>query len=295
MQQMFPSEDAAAAYLRGVRWPDGFACRLCGWQGDPYVFVNKPTILRCRKCKRDTSMTAATVMHATRVPLQVWFWAAYLLTTQPSGRSATQFQQELGLSRYETAFQILHKLRAAMVRHDQGRIGGKWPVEVSEVCLGGKTGARNARGQVVVAGAVEIRDTVITDSSRMVYPGELRLQVVSDRNAHALETFVTQNVEPCSHIITDEWIAYDGLGQLGYDHEAAAVDGDPVKTDAALPMSHLVFTSLKAWLLGTHHGVSPKYLQSYLNEFVFRFNRQSRPLTTFHSLLGIGRAGDLAP
>jgi hypothetical protein len=63
-------------------------------------------------------------MHATRTPLQVWFWAAYLVTTQTSGESALQFQRQLGVSRYETAFQILHKLRAAMVRPNRRRVAG---------------------------------------------------------------------------------------------------------------------------------------------------------------------------
>src|SRR5450756_2769210 len=100
MQQMFPSEGAAAAYLRAVRWPEGFACRFCGWNGEPYAFENKSAILRCRKCQRDPSITADSVMHATRTPLQVWFWAAYLVTTQTPGQSAVQFQRQLGLSRY---------------------------------------------------------------------------------------------------------------------------------------------------------------------------------------------------
>ena len=130
MQRMFPDEKAAAAYLRAVRWPDGFACRHCGWQGDPYVFENRPTVLRCRKCHHDTSITSNTVMKDTRTPLLVWFWAAYLVTTQTPGESALQIQRQLGLNRYETAFQILHKLRAAMVRPDIDRIGRNWPVEV---------------------------------------------------------------------------------------------------------------------------------------------------------------------
>lgn len=125
MQHMFPDENAAAAYLRAMRWPDGLVCRFCDWKDEPYVFENRTTVLRCRKCRHDTSITADTVMHATRTSLQVWFWAAYLVTTQTPGESALQFQRQLGLRRYETAFQILHKLRAAMVRPDRDRIGGK--------------------------------------------------------------------------------------------------------------------------------------------------------------------------
>lgn len=289
MQQMFPSEVAAAEYLRTVRWPDGFTCRFCGWIGEPYIFKNKPTILRCRRCRRDTSITVDTVMHATRTPLQVWFWAAYLVTTQTPGQSAAQFQRQLGLSRYETAFQILHKLRTAMVRPDRDRIGDKWPVEVDEVYVGGKTRGegRGVHHKAIVAGAVEARTKAVKSGKRIIYSGRLRLQVVRDRSEKVLETFVVESVEPKSQIITDGWIGYDSLSGLGYDHKPVVLGGDPEKTDQALPMIHLVFSNLKAWILGTHHGVSPQHLQAYLNEFVFRFNRRFYPMTAFNSVLGI--------
>lgn len=289
MQQMFPSEGAAAAYLRAVRWPEGFSCRFCGWNGEPYVFENKPAVLRCRKCQRDTSITADTVMHATRTPLQVWFWAAYLVTTQTPGQSAIQFQRQLGLNRYETAFQILHKLRAAMVRPDRDRIGGKWPVEVDEAYVGGRTRGegRGVHHKVMVVGAVEVCTKAVKSCKRTIYAGRLRLQVVKDRSAKALETFVAGSVEPQSRIITDGWAGYDGLSGLGYDHKPVILGGDPEKTDKVLPMIHLVFSNLKAWILGTHHGVSQQHLQAYLNEFVFRFNRRFYPMTAFNSVLGI--------
>lgn len=127
-QRMFPDERACGNYLERVRWPDGFVCPRCGAVGEAYRFENRPTVLRCRDCRRNTYLTAGTVMHATRTPLQVWFWGAYLVTTQTPGMSALQFQRQLGLRRYETAFQVLHKLRAGMVRPDRDRIGAQWPV-----------------------------------------------------------------------------------------------------------------------------------------------------------------------
>jgi transposase-like protein len=86
---------------------------------------------------------------------------------------------------------------------------------------------------------------------------------------------------------TDGWNGYDELAKLGYSHEPLALDGDPEKTDAHLPMLHIAFSNLKAWLLGTHHGVSHHHLQAYLNEFVFRFNRRFYPMTAFNSALGL--------
>src|ERR1035438_216515 len=289
MQRMFPDEKAAATYLRAVRWPEGFACRHCGWQGDPSLFENRPAVLRCRKCQHDTSLTSDTVMKDTRTPLRVWFWAAYLVTTQTPGESALQIQRQLGLSRYETAFQILHKLRAAMVRPDVDRIGCHWPVEVDETYVGGKTRGegRGIHHKAIVIGAVEVRTKAEKGGKRPMYAGRLRLRVVKDRGAKALEAFVTGNVAPHRPVVTDGWVGYDGLNALGYDHKPVVLGGDPEKAEKALPMIHLVFSNLKAWILGTHHGVSPQHLQAYLNEFVFRFNRRFYPMTAFHSVLGL--------
>ena len=123
-QRFFPDDAACAAYLEKSRWSDGFACPHCGIVGDPFRFKNRPGVLRCRSCRKNTGLTVGTVMERSHMPLSVWFWAAYLVASQTPGLSAVQFQRRLGLSRYETAFGILHKLRSAMVRPDQDRIGG---------------------------------------------------------------------------------------------------------------------------------------------------------------------------
>ena len=97
----------------------------CGTAGEPFHFENRPGVLRCRQCRQNTGLTVGTVMERSHTPLNVWFWAAYLVASQTPGMSAVQFQRQLGLSRYETAFQILHKLRSGMVRPNQDRIGGQ--------------------------------------------------------------------------------------------------------------------------------------------------------------------------
>lgn len=115
--RLLPDDAACAAYLEKVRWPGGFVCQYCGLHDEPSRFPNRSfVVLRCRSCKRDTSLTADTVMQRTHMPISIWFWAAYLVSSQTPGMSAVQFQRQLGLKRYETAFQILHKLRVAMVR-----------------------------------------------------------------------------------------------------------------------------------------------------------------------------------
>ena len=92
---------------------------------------------------------------------------------------------------------------------------------------------------------------------------------------------------PGSLIVTDDGSGYGSLRTRGYDHHAIAKGGDPELAEAFMPIIHLVFSNLKTWLNGIHHGVSAKHLQAYLNEFAFRFNRQFHPFNAFRSLLGV--------
>ena len=304
-QKLFPDDAACVAYLERIHWRESFKC-ACGWVGEPYRFVAKPHILRCRSCQADTSLTAGTVMQGTRTPLSTWFWASYLVTTMTTGMSAVQFQRQLGLSRYETAFQILHKLRACMVRPDQDRIGGKGSehVEVDETWIGGKTHGegRGVHHQTCVVGAVEVRTrkpkgyadphTKAAPRRGGRYAGRLRLAVSPNRTAKSLTGFVQQAVEPGTLIITDDWAGYAKLTTLGYQHLAVAERNDPNVAEDYLPIVHLIFSNLKTWLQDIHHGVAPQHLQAYLNEFTFRFNRRFYPFNSFRSLLGIAADSD---
>jgi transposase-like protein len=302
-QRLFPDEAACAAYLESSRWRDGFLCPYCGVVAEPIRLSSRPGILKCRTCRRQTGLLAGTVMERSHTPLNIWFWAAYLVASQTPGMSAVQFQRQLGLSRYETAFGILHKLRAGMVRPDQDRIGGKptgQHIEVDETYVGGRTRGegRGVHHKVLVACAVEVRrrkpGTAQDKRKNGRYAGRVRLAIVPDRSGESLCGFVKSTVAPPTLVVTDDWSGYAGLGKLGYTHHAVAERGNPQVAEDFLPMTHLVFANLKSWLLGIHHGVSAKHLQAYLNEFTFRFNRRFHPFIAFRSLLGIA-VGTEAP
>lgn len=314
-QRQFPDEAACVGYLYGKRFPDGFVCHYCGLSegeaGPPYTFSDRPTVYRCRRCKRDTSLTAGTIMHRSKQPLSTWFWSAFLVTGLTPGMSAVQFQKMLGIERYETAFQMLHKLRAGMVRPERDPIGQKFPVEVDETYVGGATQGkgRGVTDKVLVIGAVEVMPNRGPDKDkakgeeppgpakkrpshrgghgRGIVAGRLRLQVVPNRKQETLVPFVEANVAAKAEVRTDGWIGYYPLAELGYSHEAVFICGDQEQTDKHLPMIHIAFGNLDAWLLGTHHGVSPQHLQAYLNEYVFRFNRRFWPMVAFDSALRI--------
>lgn len=298
-QRMFPNNEACINYLLKLRWPGGFVCPHCGSVGEPLRFAARPSVLRCRHCISNTGLTAGTVMERSHTPLSIWFWAAYLVSSQTPGMSAVQFQRQLGLKRYETAFQIFHKLRAGMVRPDQDRIGGDSAehIEADETWIGGRTRGkgRGVHDKVLVSCAVEVRrrktDSKLSKRRSGRYAGRVRLAVAADRSAKSLCGFVEKSVKPGTLIITDDWSGYSDLENRGYKHLAVAERGDPQVAEEYLPIIHLVFSNLKTWLRGIHHGVSHQHLQAYLNEFTFRFNRRFYPFNAFRSLLGI--AGDV--
>lgn len=303
---MFPDEAACQHYLEALRWPEGFVCPTCKHRGEPYRFATRSSVvLRCRACKKSASLTAGTVMQSSHTKLSTWFWGAYLMMTHTPGMSSVQFQRQLDIKRNETAFQILHKLRAATVRPERDMIGSEWPVEIDECLVGGATRGEGegVHHKTVVVGAVEVRKRAAggradarAHKKRRLYAGRLRLAIVRDRSAKALVPFVRANVVEGAKVRTD---AHDGYRELcethGYSHDVMIMAGDSANAEKHLPLIHRVFSNLKTWLDGTHHGrVEPQHLQAYLNEYVFRFNRRFYPMTAFNSVLGIS-ARTVAP
>ena len=272
----FREDDAGRKYLAACRWPEGFRCARCG-QGAAFELPQR-RLWQCKACGRQTSLTAGSALHRTRLPLTVWFWAAYLVTTHTPGLSAVQLQRQLGLS-YETAWALLHKLRLAMVNPEREPLKDK--AEVDETYLGGPEvglqGGRQLLEKALIVGAVEVRGKAA---------GRVRLQVVPDASARSLTGFVQRTVAPGTLILTDGWGAYAPLSNMGYRHRPRT-QGTPERAATLLPHIHRVFGNLKTWLRGTHHGVGHDHLQAYLDEFAFRFNRRRTPMAAFQTLLGL--------
>jgi len=281
-QARFGTEEGCREYLFASRWPEGFACPRCG--GREAGAETGRHLWICTACGRQTSITAGTVMHKTRLPLRTWFWAAYLVSTFHPGISAKQLQRQLGIGCHETAWAMLHKLRAAMVAPERQLL--KDEVEIDEFFLGGYeeglTGGRQRGKKTLVGAAIEVRGRG---------SGRLRLQALPNSRAVALEAFTVATTAPGTIVHTDGLFSYSGLPRLGYDHrprKVASVAAD----EQLLPRVHRAISNLKAWMHGTHRRVSPEHLSVYLDEYVFRHNRRGTPMAGFQTLLGLGLAHD---
>ncbi|TDJ30023.1 MAG: IS1595 family transposase [Gammaproteobacteria bacterium] len=273
-QTQFPDDDHCWTYLRRARWPRGFSCPRCGGKGSHFLASRR--LEQCRTCRYQSSVTAGTVFHGTRVPLRVWFLGIFFLARHKKGVSALQFQRDTGVGSYQTAWALLHKLRSGLANLPAPLLKGD--VEVDETYIGGHRTGWNGRGagKEGVAVIVERRGRTA---------GSARLVVIPRATKEVLTSFVQNAIRPKEATVhTDAWASYTALGKMGIDHRPRkgghgrhAVDG--------LPWAHTVFGNLKTWLRGTFHGVSPKHLQSYLDEFVFRFDRRWKEKELFPHLL----------
>jgi transposase-like protein len=233
-------------------------------------------------------VTAETIFHRTRTPLRLWFAAAWQMTSQKHGVSALGIQRSLGLGSYQTAWAMLHRYRAAMVRPGRERLTGH--VEVDEGYVGGverNVDGRKTETKAIVAIAVEVKNPKGF--------GRVRLKHVPDVTAESLLPFIDEAVQPGTTVHTDGWQAYWKLGERGYEHERTIMRRQSDPAHVVMPGVHRVASLLQRWLLGTHHGrVSHDHLDAYLNEFTFRFNRRNsrRRGLLFYRLLEQAVAAD---
>jgi transposase-like protein len=264
--ERFPDEAACMEFLRKTRWPNGFVCPRC--QERESVTIATRRLEQCKACRRQTSLTAGTVLEGTRKPLRLWFLAMFFLGRHKTGISALQLQKDLGLGSYKTAWTWMHKLRSALGERPEFRLTGL--VEADETYVGAK-GKPGSRGRALSAGKRAIA-AVIEDRGERA--GALRMAIVPAVSQEELGPFVRGAIDQAKAVVvSDDWRGYGDLAKHGADH-CPIVQGDPKNAAKLLPWSHIVFSNLKGWLRGTFHGVSVKHLHRYLQEFVYRTNRR---------------------
>ena len=264
--EMFPDDTACAAFLARLRWPEGFICPACKIASTPWN--ESRGRLACPICRHQTSVSTGTIFDKTRTPLSTWFEAAWHVSTAKNGMSAKTLERTIGTS-YQVAWMMLQRFRVAMVNTERKQLSGN--VEVDETFVGGEEhGGKRGRGTTksIVVIAVEIRQPKGF--------GRVRMRHIPDASGDSLLPFVRDVVAPGSVVRTDGWNGYNGLPDYGYTRDILVLSSSGDPAHVSMPGVHRVASLLKRWLLGTHQGsVLPNHLQSYLEEFTFRFNRRT--------------------
>jgi len=262
--ERFKTEDDCFDYIAKLRWPNGFVCPKCN---SNKAWKTKMNLFRCSNCEHETSVIAGTVFQGTRKPLRLWFHVMWWVVSQKSGASAQSLKDIMGFKRYGTTWTWLHKLRRIMIRPGRDRL--KETVEVDETYIGGEEEGNRGRKIVkkaLVAVAVEEVDNKL---------GRVRFRCIPDASAKSLIPFIEDNVEPGSVVKTDGWKGYSSVRQKGYDHVIHKIARSEKEASELLPNVSLVVSLVKRWIFGTHQGnIGSRYLQYYLDEFAFRFNRR---------------------
>jgi len=273
----FPNDAACLDYIKEQRWPGGITeCAKCG-QERKHHRVSGRTAYACDHCGNHIYPLAGTIFEKTTTSLRLWFYAMYLMGSTRCGISAKQIQRETGVT-YKTAWRMFRQIRKLM-SEDGLQLEGS-TVEMDETYFGGRRrGAYRGRPpagdkkKTCVVGAVERHGKAIA-------------VVADDAGRESLQGIAEKRILPKSTVFTDEWVGYDGLEKKGYTHKRINHSaGVYVMGDTHTQSIDGFWSLIKRGIGGVYHAVSQKYLQSYLNEYCFRYNRRHVGNQQFRAIL----------
>ncbi len=280
----FPNDDACLEYIKEQRFPGGVTrCEKCG-KDRKHHRVSKRTAYACGYCGSQVYPLAGTIFEKSTTSLRLWFYSMYLMGSTRCGISAKQIQRETGVT-YKTAWRMFRQIRSLMSEDDLELEGPT--VEMDETYYGGRRkGSRGRPGRgdkkkMPVVGIVERKGRVVA-------------RTTEDAKGSTLLPLVSKHVLPKSTIYTDEWKGYDGVPYMkdadgeskGYKHRrihhAAKVY---VMGDIHTNSVEGFWSLIKRGIGGVYHSVSKKYLQTYLDEYSYRYNRRDQGNLIFKSIL----------
>ena len=260
-QQQFSTEEDCLAYLKKMKWPNGFICPCCG--NEQNYEISRRRLYECTHCKKQTSVMAGTLFHGSHISLIKWFWAIYFLGSDKGSISALRLSKLIEVN-WRTARLILRKIRVAMGHRDSlYQLSGT--IELDDALVGGRQKGKRGRG---ASGKTSV---LIACESCEKKAGFIAMEAVSSVCHLSVDEFVRKHLKRGQEVHSDALPALNIIDQTQH-YEARVTPSHLV--DEWLPWVHIAIGNLKTFLLGTFHGVSGKHLQEYLDEFSYRFNRR---------------------
>ncbi len=267
------SEDEARELLERIRWPNGPVCPHCGATSNIRKFEGKAHrmgVYKCNDCGGQFTVTVKSVMEQSHIPIRTWLMAFSIICSAKKGISALQLQRQLGLGSYRSAWHMAHRIRHAMAKEPlAGMLRGK--VEVDETYVGGKP--RKVHGQKGTRGRGTKKTPVVAliqrDGPIVAYKAEML-------GGGALKDAIRKYVDRAASIMTDDFLAYRGIGKEfdGGHHAVKHSMGEYARGDAHVNSAESFFALLKRGVMGSFHHISKQHLDRYVTEFSFRWDER---------------------
>jgi transposase len=288
--ELFPDNEACLEYLKGKFFADGTACPKCE-RASKFHRIKGRSAYSCQYCGHHVYPTAGTIMHKSTISLQLWFFAIYLMSSTRCGISAKQLEREIGVT-YKTAHRMFKQIRTLLSDDGDTPLSGE--VEMDETAYGGKPRAADIRRhkaekditstrQAAQKWSEEKKTTVFGMVER---GGRVRAYVVPNRSRRTLFGAAKAYVLPDSLIFTDEWSVYKGIGaHFAGHHRIKHKENVYVEGNVTTNSIEGFFGLFKNGIRGVYHSVSRTYLQNYLDEYTFRYNRRHSATPMFWAML----------
>lgn len=263
--RLYGTEEQCGGALFTWRWPKGFICPACG--GRKHSVIGPRALYQCSACRTQTSLTAGTIFHCTKLPLKTWFRAIFHMTQTKGGISSLELARRLGVTQ-NTAWKISHKLMQVM-HEREAKQPLKGRIEMDDAYLGGKRKGKRGRGASGKTPFVAAVET--TDDGK---PHRMKLHPVPGFTGPALATAVQSLLSGECMVVTDGLPCFTAVSRQGFIHVPLRTSGNKVLQDSTFKWVNTILGNVKNALVGTYRAISPKHIPRYLSSFAYRFNRR---------------------
>ena len=292
----FDSEEACRNHFKAERDKIGVSCQRCGH--DKHYWIKSRWSYECKNCRSRTSLRSGTIMQGSHLSFLLWYKTIFLMTATKKGFSSKKIQKQLGLKRYEPVWAMVHKLRKAMGNRDarytlKGMIEmdeGYFTIESSEIEKAKGKRGRGAAGKsnvAIMAESTQLED--IETGKKTSQCRYFKAKVLASHNADEINETVQESFDDMSIVFSDDSTSYVDISDYVELHISEKSSEE--LTTETLRWVHITISNAKRNLLGNYHKIKGKYLQLYLNEFVYKLNRRYFGKKLFDRLVIAGITG----